>query len=269
MKKSLTIIALLAGAASVYSQGQVNFTDYVGGSSGFNISIWSPNPASPSVEQTGNTASDSPAGSMHYAGTRIGGTGNGTPSSAGGTPGTDAAGYANGDNFTVELYAAAGEVTSFGALSPIPATAVSSYMADGVSLGGAGEFQQLITVNLGTGGGQTGTPGAPFVAQGAAATFAIACWYNMGGTLTTLAGAMAAGVPLGWSPLGAEDVAGGPGNKASALNLPAAGDSYALTDASAPPGISSFSLTIVPEPSTIALGVIGASAFLMRLRRKQ
>jgi len=26
---------------------------------------------------------------------------------------------------------------------------------------------------------------------------------------------------------------------------------------------------VTPEPSTIALGVIGASAFLMRLRRKQ
>jgi hypothetical protein len=34
-------------------------------------------------------------------------------------------------------------------------------------------------------------------------------------------------------------------------------------------GLTSFSLaTTVPEPSTIALGIVGASAFLMRLRRK-
>jgi len=33
-------------------------------------------------------------------------------------------------------------------------------------------------------------------------------------------------------------------------------------------GITDFSVGSVPEPSTIALGVMGASAFLMRLRRK-
>jgi hypothetical protein len=32
--------------------------------------------------------------------------------------------------------------------------------------------------------------------------------------------------------------------------------------------MTSFSLAVTPEPSTIALGVIGASAFLLRLRRK-
>jgi hypothetical protein len=34
-------------------------------------------------------------------------------------------------------------------------------------------------------------------------------------------------------------------------------------------GLTSFAINPVPEPSTIALGVIGASTFLMRLRRKQ
>jgi len=34
-------------------------------------------------------------------------------------------------------------------------------------------------------------------------------------------------------------------------------------------GLQSFAIQGVPEPSTIALGVIGASTFLMRLRRKQ
>ena len=34
-------------------------------------------------------------------------------------------------------------------------------------------------------------------------------------------------------------------------------------------GLQSFSVGSVPEPSTIALGVIGASTYLLRLRRKQ
>jgi len=34
-------------------------------------------------------------------------------------------------------------------------------------------------------------------------------------------------------------------------------------------GLQDFQLSTIPEPSTIALGVIGASTFLLRLRRKQ
>lgn len=270
MNKTLAIIALLAGAASAYSQGQVNFTDYISGANGFNIHIWSPSPAFPIFEQTGNTVNDSPPGTATYGGVPVGGGGNGSPA-AQAVPNVAASGYTNGDNFTVELYAAAGEATSFSALSPIPATAVNSYLADAISGGGAGEFQNLYLVNLGSGGSQVGTPGAPFVTQGSPATFAIVCWFNNDGTVTTLAAAQAAGVPYAWSPLGAEDVEGGPGNKTPPLNLPGAGDSYTLAGAGAPPGITSFSFTgdygLTPEPSPLVLTGIGGLVLALFRRR--
>jgi hypothetical protein len=56
MKKLLTTIALLGGATCLYSQGVIDYADYNWGPNGFNIHIWSPNPANPSVEQTGNSS---------------------------------------------------------------------------------------------------------------------------------------------------------------------------------------------------------------------
>jgi hypothetical protein len=72
-KKTLSIIPLLAGAVGAYAQGQINWSDYQTGQGGFEISIISPNPATPTVEQTGNTDEDLPAGSSVYGGGRIGG----------------------------------------------------------------------------------------------------------------------------------------------------------------------------------------------------
>jgi len=268
MKKFVTTMALLAGAVSVYSQGQVNYTDYnPGATTGFNIHIWSPNPAAPGVEQTGNSstafsgsalAGDAPAGTMNsYGGVRIGGSGSGAAAQA--TPGTAASGYANGDNFDVELYAGAGTLTSFASLTPVSSTLTT--LADG-SFGAsyAGLYFNSGSGTLKLNG--TGTGGqAPTVAGGSAATFALAAWYNGGGTVNSLATAIADSYPYGVSPLGSENVGGGTGNPPF---LPGLGDTATTSG-----GITSFSLvTATPEPSTIALGVVGASAFLMRLRRK-
>jgi len=262
MKKLVTTVVLLAGAASVYSQGQINSSDYNLGS--FNIHIWSPNPASPSVEQTGNSpavlagnpggynsAPDSPAGTTVYGGVPIGGSGSGV---------TPATGYANGDNFDVQLYAVAGTVNTFstttfsavqgnGILGPLGDASLPPYWAGIYQGGGA------ITL-----GGASGTPGAPTVAAGSAVTVAIAAWYNNNGTITSYAQALTTpGSISGISALGTELASGAP---ATPPFLP-------TTASGGNPGISSFSLTTtVPEPSTITLGIIGASAFLMRLRRK-
>lgn len=90
------------------------------------------------------------------------------------------------------------------------------------------------------------------------ATVAIAAWNNEGGTITTLAGAQA--TPN--DPWGISSTA-----VTSALGFASQQPPFL------PAGVTSFSLGLptsaAPEPSTIALGVIGASAFLMRLRRKQ
>jgi len=274
MKKFVTTIVLLAGAASVYSQGQVNYSDYnpetvTGGvTSGFNIHVWSPQSANSAQETTGNSttpfvanggsglAGDAPTGSSNpgFTGVMIGGAGTGLSATLN---------YANGDDFDVELYAGAGTLASFSQLSPIPATLTT--LADG----SFGANYAGLYFPAGSGllklGGSGGTPGAPTVAGGSAVTLGIAAWFNGGGTYTTLLAAQGATpgtAPYGWSPVGTENVGGGTGQPPF---LPGLGDT-----ATSAGGITSFSLvTPTPEPSTIALGVIGASAFLMRLRRKQ
>jgi len=253
MKKFVTTVVLLAGAASVYSQGQVNTSDY--NAPGFNIHIWSPDVNTPGTEFTGNspatiagnaaynTSPDAPAGTTTYTGTLVGGSGSGI---------TPAAGYANGDNFDVELYAAAGTVTTFSLTGFSPVQALGPLGDGSLPANWAGLYQGggLLTLN-----GQNGTPVVPI---GTAVTFAIAAWYNNNGTVTSYT--PGSGI-TGISTLGTVTAQGGSIAPPFLPGGPNGGN----------PGITSFSLTTTttPEPSTIALGVIGASAFLMRLRRKQ
>jgi hypothetical protein len=227
MQKSLTIISLLAGAVGVYAQGQIHFDDYVPvAGDQFIIQVWQVQPGNAQV--FGNSAADEPAGTQTYSGVAVGGT----------ATGSGPTGYGNGNNYSIELYAAP---TTTGVVQP---------SASLVAVPGA-----LTTFNT------TGFPGAwdagggvvvtvPNVAVGGLGTFQLQAWYNGGGTLS-YAQAAAAGDPYGSSL--AENITLG-----SAIAAP-----VSLNP------ITSFSLTTVPEPSTIALGVIGASAFLMRLRRKQ
>jgi hypothetical protein len=82
-------------------------------------------------------------------------------------------------------------------------------------------------------------------------TLQLYAWYNDGGAITTYAEALADGVPTGFSAV-----------ENQALNFPPATPAVI-------PEFGNFNVSPTPEPSTIALGVIGASTFLMRLRRKQ
>jgi len=143
----------------------------------------------------------------------------------------------NGADWTVQLYGIVGSGT------PVAIPGVTATFANGL-----------------TGSGNDNVPGtwlstaiASFTSapQGTAATLQLAAWYNDGGIITSYATAVADGVPAGLS-----------GTMTVALQAPP----------NAPgniPEFANFNVTAVPEPSTIALGVIGASAFLMRLRRKQ
>jgi len=97
-------------------------------------------------------------------------------------------------------------------------------------------------------------PGTTFAGQ--SATLQVYAWYNNGGTITSYAAAQGAGVPTGFSST-VTATTGGPSQSGGTPSLPS---SY---------GFPAFSVSGVPEPSTIALGVMGASAFLMRLRKKQ
>jgi hypothetical protein len=248
MKKTLVTLSLLAGAVSGYSQGQVQMLDYLKGD--FQISVWSPQVATPSQETQGNssaafatahgTAVDIPSGVTVYTGTPLGGNAADT--------GTSATDYGNGHIWSVQLYAGPGTISLFSGLSAV-AGSTANFYTDANNLGYAGSWNS---------GAAASVPGVP---NGSPATLAIAAWYNGNGAYTSYAAALAAGtVPTGYSTLGVENLNGSPNTPP---DLPGLGQTQTLTG-----GITSFSLAVVPEPSTIALGVIGASAFLMRLRRK-
>jgi hypothetical protein len=241
MKKTLAVLTLLAGAVSGYSQGQVYMGDYY--NSDFQITIWSPQTGDPSVQLNGNspknfgtgltsTGPDIPAGTQTgYNGTPLGG------SSTGATSPTD---FANGSLWSVQLYAGGAS----GSLSAVSGTVATMYTS-----GNAGLYNSSVTATI------------PGVAASAPAQLQLKAWYNAGGTVGSYEAAVAAGLPNGASTIGTENLGGGP---VTPPDLPGPGNTGVTG------GITSFNVTAsaTPEPSTIALGIMGASAFLMRLRRK-
>jgi hypothetical protein len=233
MKKTLTVMALLAGAASVYAQGEIGLSDY---GSTFTIQIFS-------AQGAAATTGVSYGG---YSGNELmGQSANANLFAPGST--SYAAGTALGTGYSVELLAAPGTGDAISSLVPTAPIITTWFTAAGgnATTGFSGFWNS---------GANATIAGA---AGGSSATVAIAAWDNEGGTVTSLAAAQAANDPWGVS-VTANTAGLGIGGGGTPPNLPS--------------GITSFSLintSTVPEPSTIALGVIGASAFLMRLRRKQ
>lgn len=231
MKKTLTVVALLAGAASVYSQGQIALSAY---NAAFTIQIFN------SQSMANSTTAVSYGG---FSGNEEMGA---SANSSLNTPGSTvyAAGSALGNGYDVELLAAPGTGDAIGTLvatGPVITTWYSA--AGGDPTTGLNGFYNTVTT-------------ATIAGTTTAATVALAAWNNAGGTVNTLAAAQAAG--LGQWGVSAT------GNVAS-LGF------GTITPPNLPTSITSFSLTAssVPEPSTIALGVMGASAFLLRLRKRQ
>jgi hypothetical protein len=237
MKKTLTIIGLLATVAGVHAQGTINYGDYVQASSadpgGFEISVLSPN--STDTAESGNTSSDAPSGSTVYTGSVfIGGTATGTGPTS----------YYNGNNYTVGVYVA---------------TTQAGLTADVLT----GSPLATATFNTTYGAGNAGVWGGDLVATdnsiapGTAVYVELAAWYSGGGA-TSYAAAVAAGDPAGESVISTSEAVLGGSNGGVPVTQPSL---YGL-------GLTSFDMTTVPEPSTIALGVMGASAFLFRRRNK-
>jgi len=235
MKKTLVVVSILAGAAGAYAQGEI---DWNNGQRGYLISIFSPNPADGLVEQTGNTIYDQPVGAATYGGGWIGGTSGAYPAPANGPGGVN---YQLNGNFEVGLYLD----TSVSALTtdiltgtPLATTAIQ---------GGANAGQYTTTLLTFT---------DPSIGPGTNVFVGIAAWDTDGGAVNSLAAAAAANVanvPYGYI------------ESTSFVTLGPAGSPAGLARI----GLTSFSLVSIPEPSTVALGVIGASLFLMRLRRRQ
>jgi hypothetical protein len=232
MKKSLTgVVALLAGAFVAHSQttGTVGFGNYISFSAGNYIYV-----------SLGSTK----LGSATVLTTT-------TPPTAG----NYASETANGDDWSVALYGAAGSGDSASSLLPLltPAgVALQATLADGTSDGLVGTWYS---------GGSGAVPGT---FNGQAATVQVYAWYNEGGMVTSYAAAKTAGLPTGFSS---------PGNVASLGGAFSGNTSPPGVPANLPTGMGNITLTpgttVSPEPSTIALGVMGASAFLLRLRKKQ
>jgi hypothetical protein len=232
MKKTLTVMALLAGVVTGYSQGVINFQ---GNTAGFKQVIYNANSANTGVSvtyggytvnelqgSTSTTPPETPTGNTVYAGSLLTGTG-----------------------YSAELLGA-----------PAPAT-----LAQLVPLTQASTAAAIL--NFYTGGTPSGTISGSFpvvTASGATEQIAIAAWNNEGGTVTSLAAAQLADSEVPNSdPWGI-----------SALStiVPATGANPATLMSTASALNLSFSLgTVVPEPSTIALGVMGASALLFRRRK--
>jgi hypothetical protein len=242
MKKSLVTLITLAAVAGVYGQGTVIFNDHetsgstVGGV--FEIHIYGG-----TTPLTGDAANDLPAGgTTSYSGdTAIGSGGVDTGPTA----------FDNGTLYTVGLYAAPGDGVS-------AATMLGAGTADLIA---TTTFFNNANAGLFTAPGSETIPNLGSAANGYDATLMLACWYN-GGTGMTYAQALAAGDPVGNdTPVNFNNILGNNTSSGTPANPPSLGNGGNA--------LQSFAISATPEPSTIALGVIGASAFLMRLRRKQ
>jgi hypothetical protein len=255
MKKTLTIFALLAGAVGVYAQGEIYFADYTPATAGanqeFEITIWGPQSGDSTVALSGNGPANAnntfasaaspgnlPGGTQTgYTGTAIGGASTGSGPTA----------YANGNNYSVQLYAAPGAGDAASSLVPVTGAVSTFYTFGGTANEGqfsAGNDVALSAANM---------PGAASgIAYGGTGTFALAAWYNGGGTISyAQASTPGSGDPSGMSvpvtiTLGANDAAPVSLNPMTSFNM---------------------TTTTTPEPSTIALGLIGACSFLLRRRK--
>jgi hypothetical protein len=233
MKKTLTAMTLLAGAVSVYSQGSVAMSDYypIGGLNTATVEIFVPQ------NQTLGTSVTVGALSGHEI---MGNTANTYLAAPGTTVYATPTGLGTG--YDVGLLGAAGNVVSSGysALSLAAGSVVSSWY--NTKAGNTGVWN---TANTATVAG---------VGANGLATIALAAWQNTGlqGAAVTLAQAQADGYAWGVSDIVTATLTVGAGTP---VNLPTTLTSFSLV-----PGAT-------PEPSTIALGVIGASAFLFRRRK--
>jgi hypothetical protein len=220
MKKTLTVIALLAGAVSGYSQGEVIFNLYNGSylklavfnTSSLGASTYAATYGGKTVyEQIGNTSAntETPKGTSVYTGGGLSGTA-----------------------YDIELLAGPAN-TPMSGLSPV--SSVFNFKTGAATLGIMSGSQ---TVTLPSQDGTT-------------ASVAIAAWSS---AYSSLANAVASGVSGTWGISPVEQTSALPVSPAPAGALPQSLESFSL-------GVST------PEPSTIALGVMGASALLFRRRK--
>jgi len=273
MKKILMIGLVSLAGVGAYAQGTLIFYNSFGDDV---FQVYAPNPAAPSVSQEGFTAAQAAtinAGGSFTASPVItfGGQVIGGSTSSGSVPatlGVSSPYYSDGNLFTAQIYAlsagnGSGSIPAFSSLLP-----VSQYIENFSGSGGsANAFLAEATLTTdpgvpGTGYDGSGLHGPSHVLNNA--FVGMAAWYNAGGLYTTLAEAQAAGAPWGESQVSLLNNLGEPASVNTSANV----NSHQPSTPTEPYGINSFSLATTPEPSTIALGVMGVGAFLARRRKK-
>jgi hypothetical protein len=245
MKKIIITLALAVGTTGVFAQGLAGFA-YNSRLNGSVIArIYGPETDNPSALLTGNASSvDYPAGSTSYNGTLLGGATSGAGFATYG-PGSA---VNNGTLWDVELWGA--PTTQGTVLTSSQLTTEGSYVT-----GGGNTIINMSTTALkagyfnNTSGSTVYIPGS---VVGGSDSLQLRAWYNGGGALSTWALGDVPGNYAGASPVFNID------------NLQvSSGNSVNLV------GLQTFNVALIPtpEPSTIALGVIGVSALLFRRRK--
>jgi len=228
MKKVVITLSLLAGATAAYSQGQINWSDYQAAQSTPPLPAFLITVWAPGSFTPGTGS----PGSATYANTA-----NDLPSGSamyGGAP--------LGAGYEIGLY------------TGLTAAAVQSAITGGTAIATAPFETGANAGGWDFTGSLTATD--PNNASGAAVFVGLAAW-STADSASTYAQAKSQGVATGFEVSTGTTTEGGGGTP------PATPGTLAGI------GLTDFAVTTsVPEPSTIALGVIGASTFLMRLRRK-
>ena len=216
MKKTLIFASSMMAAFSAFSQGTINFNNFLGATT-LRAPIFDVEPGNPTVSKQGNPSTGAfPVGTTTYGGALLTGT-----------------------QFTVQLWGKVG--------ASVPENQL--------------ELLATTTFRTGTGAGlvnalaNTIVPNAPLDGTSYKGTFQIRAWNNTGGIANWAAATSNPIVPRGVSNL-----------VSPAGDLGGTGTPPAATPTLV--GLVGFNLYIVPEPSSIALGVLGLGTLMFLRRRK-